>query len=241
MRVDLNPAFILHRRPYRETSLLLDVFSRDHGRICLLAKGARRAKTGISEILQPYQRLQLAWSGKSELMTLTKAESDHAGYSLKDKRLIAGFYLNELIARMLHMHEAHADLFTAYDESLKALADPDLDEQVAIRLFEKRLLKSIGYGLVLDHDVQSGRSIDDHHDYYYQADRGPARKAPSTSDYIKISGQTLLAIDREYFDTGKCLGEAKQLMRYILNKHLDNKPLASRVLYQSYLDNFLDQ
>ena len=241
MRVDLNPAFILHRRPYRETSLLLDVFSRDHGRVGLLAKGARRPRTGFAEILQPFLRLQLAWSGKSELMTLTRAEPGQPGHSLKAERLIAGFYLNELIARMLHRHEAHADLYTAYDETLKALADTGSDEQVAIRLFEKRLLKSIGYGLVLDHDVQSGKSIEDDQDYYYQADRGPGRNAPPTPDYVKISGRALLAIHRECFDSGESLGEAKLLMRYILNKHLGSKPLASRNLYQSYLDTFRDR
>ncbi|OGT65692.1 MAG: DNA repair protein RecO [Gammaproteobacteria bacterium RIFCSPLOWO2_02_FULL_47_50] len=236
MKVELNPAFILHRRPYRETSLLLDVFSRNYGRIGLLAKGIRKNKSNKPEILQPHQPLQLAWSGKGELMTLTMAEADKPAYILKDKKLIAGFYLNEIITRMLHQHEAHPDLYMIYDKTLNLLSTETANEQVVIRIFEKRLLDSLGYGLVLDHDV-NGKKIKPDCDYYYQSDRGPVMDIPGKSDYIKISGFTLLAIKKEKFDSTQILHEAKLLMRFILKNHLGGKPLASRKLYKLYLEN----
>jgi len=237
MKVELNPAFILHRRPYRETSLLLDVFSCNFGRVGLLAKGARQKKNNKAEILQPYQPLQLAWSGKGELMTLTLAEADKPAYVLKDKKLMAAFYLNEIIIRMLHQHEAHPDLFRIYDKTLNLLAMETSDEQTVIRIFEKRFLEAIGYGLVLDHDVTTGERIKPDHHYYYQADRGPAMDVPDNSDHIRLSGSTLIAIDEEKFGSTQILQEAKFLMRFILQKHLGNKPLASRKLYKMYLDN----
>jgi len=236
MKVELNPAFILHRRLYRETSLLLDVFSRNYGRIGVLAKGVRSNKSNKSEILQPYQPLQLAWTGKGELMTLTMAEADKPAYVLKDKKLIAGFYLNEIIIRMLHQHEAHPELFIAYDKTLDLLARKNSDEQAVIRVFEKRFLESIGYGLVLDHDV-IGEKIKPDCDYYYQANRGPMKNIPAKSDYIKISGITLLAIQNEKLDTTHILQEAKLLMRYVMKSHIGTKPLFSRKLYKLYLEN----
>ena len=237
MRVNFHPGFILHRRPYRETSLLLDVFSRDHGRIGLIAKGAKRKHSRVAGLLQPFQRLQIAWSGKGELMTLTGVDSDTTAYQLNSRKLIAGFYINELIIRMLHQHEAHPDLFSAYDTTLNALTIVDRDEQEALRIFEKSLLKSIGYGLVLDHDVQSGCVIEAGCEYYYQIEQGPTRNTPSTSDYVQISGETLSAINKECLDTKKSLREAKQLMRYMLQRYLGTKPLASKKLYQSYMTN----
>ena len=240
MRVNLHPGFILHRRPYRETSLLLDVFSRDHGRVGLIAKGAKRKYFKAAGLLQPFQRLQLAWSGKSELMTLTTVESDTVAYALKNGELIAGFYLNELIIRMLHQHEAHPELFSIYDVTLSTLAHADKSVQEALRIFEKHLLKSIGYGLVLDHDVQSGCAVETDCEYYYQAEQGPTQNIPSTSDYIQISGKTLSAIDKECLDTERSLLEAKRLMRYALQRHLGTRPLASKKLYQSYMTNLTE-
>lgn len=236
MKVELNPAFILHRRSYRETSLLLDVFSHTYGRVGLLAKGVRNNKSSKSEILQPYQSLQLAWSGKGELMTLTMAEANKSAYVLKGKKLIAGFYLNEIIIRLLHQHEAHPDLFNIYDKTLGLLSMETTDAQTVIRIFEKRFLDSIGYGLVLDHDT-SGSKIKPESVYYYLAERGPALDIPDVPDYIKLSGSTLLAISEEKFDSVQILHEAKALMRFILQKHLGGKPLASRKLYKLYLEN----
>lgn len=237
MKVESNPAFILHRRPYRETSLLLDVFSRDYGRVGLLAKGIRQRKSSKVEILQPYQPLLLAWSGKGELMTLTAAEADRPAFVLKGRQLIAGFYINELVIRMLHQHEAHPDLFDIYARTLHLLSMAQANAEAVIRIFEKRFLDAVGYGLVLERDVDNGEGIKPGIEYYYLAERGPCVNIPDSSDYITISGETLIALNNEKFDSAGTLQNAKHLMRFIMQKHLGNKPLASRKLYKMYLDN----
>ena len=237
MRIELNPSFILHSRPYRETSLLLDVFSRDHGRLGMVARGVRRKGNKLSEIIQPYRCLQIAWSGKGELMTLTNAEPDKKPYELSGRNLLAAFYLNELLVKMLHMHEAHPELFDIYEISLSRLAGKDMEQQAIIRIFEKHLLYNTGYGLVLDHDVIQKTDIDAETGYFYLADSGPSATRPSSNDYIKISGKTLIALNREELDNDNTLREAKLLMRYILERHLGARPLASRELYKSYLEN----
>ena len=234
MKAGLHPAYVLHYRPYRETSMLLEAFSRDYGRVSLIAKGAKQKRNGAALLLQPYQRLLLSWSGKSELMTLTGVEPDSPMNILGQDRLIAAFYINELVIRLLHQHEAHPELFAIYDATLNALALKENAQEAIIRVFEKRLLQALGYGLVLDHDVETGMKIDGNLDYYYLAERGPARNIPTDSDHVKISGLTLLSLLREDLTHRNVLHESKMLMRYILQKLLGQKPLASRALYVSY-------
>lgn len=237
MRVPLNPAFVLHHRPYRETSLLLDIFSREYGRISLVARGVRQKNSRRHELLQPYQPLMLAWSGKSELMTLTDVEQDRAPYNLSSRRIITGFYLNELIARLLHQGDPHADLFDVYDRTLAVLNRDDSNESLAIRLFEKKILEAIGYGLLLDADVDSGAEIEAGSNYYYRADRGASRRQDEHADCIEVTGDMLIALHNEHFGNENLLRECKIFMRYLLQKHIGNKPLASRKLYQSYIHN----
>jgi DNA repair protein RecO (recombination protein O) len=236
MKTGLHPAYVLHSRPYRETSMLLDVFSRDYGRVGLVAKGAKQKRNNTSLLLQPYQRLLLSWSGKGELMTLNKVEMDRAAHVLEHDRLISAFYINELIIRMLHQHEAHPDLFMVYDVTLGELADRENNQQTVIRIFEKRLLQSLGYGLVLDRDVETGMPIDTDAEYYYLAERGPSTRVPADSNHVKISGATLRSIAQEDMADRSVLEESKKLMRYILQQHLGHKPLASRILYASYME-----
>ena len=238
MKADLNPAFILHRRPYRETSYLLDIFSREYGRISLVAKGIRKKGSAKAGLLQPYQRLLLSWSGKTDLMNLVNAEPDKNAYNLKNEKLLTGFYINELITRILHRHEAHPDLFDSYDEILQQLSEGITDARCLIRIFEKRLLEATGYGLVLDRDVDTGKPVEPDTFYYYQAEHGPSVREPGTRDFQKISGRTLIELNHERILTTEVMQEAKLLMRYVLHKHLGARPLASRSLYKSYLDNF---
>lgn len=236
MRTELTPAYILHRRSYRETSLLLDVLSRDEGRISLVAKGAKREKSAMAGFLQPCQRLLLSWSGTSDLMTLTGAETDKPLIHISQQRLIPAFYINELVVRLLHRHESHPELFEAYDRTLTALGDESLPEQGTIRKFEKQLLQAIGYGPVFDHDVNTGKAVQSGRYYFYQADRGPVTDRPQRGDFIRINGTTLIGMKEDALNTEASRREAKRLMRYLLQKHLGDKPLASRALYQSYLN-----
>ena len=236
MLVELTPCFILHSRPYLESSLILDIFSRDHGRLHLIAKGAKREKSSFSGLLQPYQRLLMAWRGKSELMTLTDVDIDFQPYELLDAKLIAAFYVNELLTRLLHQHESHPELFILYDKALSDLSDTE-NIDAALRIFEKGLLRSLGYGLVLDHDIKDRQAIETTHKYYYLIDSGPVKDRPLTKNYVEIAGKSLLALEKECFENKSELKETKQLMRYILQNHLGNKPLASRALYKAYLSN----
>ncbi len=237
MKVELTPCFILHSRPYLESSLILDIFSRKYGRLHLIAKGAKREKSKFSGLLQPYQRLLMAWQGRSELMTLTDVEMEIESCELSDVQVIAGFYINELLTRLLHQHESHPELFDLYDEMLLKLSI-SVSVDKALRLFEKGLLQSLGYGLVLDHVIDGGQVIEVDKVYYYQLDKGPLKDMPLTKNYIEISGKSLLALDREELEDKQNLEETKYLMRFILQRHLGDKPLVSRVLYKAYVNNF---
>lgn len=234
MNVELTPCFVLHSRSYLESSLILDIFSREYGRLHLIAKGAKREKSAFSGLLQPYQRLLMAWRGKSDLMTLVDVEADIEPYELSDKRVIAGFYLNELLVRLLHQHESHPELFDFYD---KAILDLSVAENIdaVLRAFEKGLLESLGYGLVLDHDVDDDRAIEADKKYYYLIDSGPMKVIPMTGNYIEITGNSLIALEKGNLENRSELEESKRLMRFILQSHLGTKPLASRALYRDYM------
>ncbi len=236
MRVEPGPCYILHTRPYRETSLLIEIFSQHHGRFTLVVRGVRTGKkNNKSSLYQPYQKILLGWYGKGELGTVNSAESLQDGFSLTGSRLISGFYVNELIMRLLHKHEPHIELFSAYEQALSGLSQK-MDEQIVLRLFEKRLLQCIGYGLVLDHDVNTTKKIIKDQIYYYQMDSGPTETPESNRDKLpKVHGSTLLALLDESLNDKLALTESRRLMRVILNSMLDNKPLASRDLYRSYV------
>ena len=198
MRISLNPVFILHHRPYRESSLILEVFSREHGRVSLVAKGIRRNKQKSQALYQPHTSLNISWSGRGEMPTLTEIEANGPGFELKGEAMIAAFYLNELLMRLLHKHESHPQLFDAY---LMALTRLDHSEMVliALRYFEKHLLDSLGYGLVLDHEIETGEPIKAEQRYFYSIDRGPYSIKPPNSSSVEISGRTLLALNQEDF------------------------------------------
>ncbi len=234
MKVELNPCYILHHRSYRETSLILEVFSREYGRLALVAKGAKRQKNSSRYLLQPNQKLNIAWSIRGDMGTLTAVEREGEATNLIDGWLLAAFYLNELVMRLLHKHESHPELFDAYASAMDKFYSQEA-EQSTLRIFEKYLLQSLGYGLVLDHDVVSGKAIDSTEDYYYQIDYGPMLNTPLVSDYVEITGRTLTALKQDKITDLSSLREAKRLMRGTLKKHLGTKPLASRELYKAYM------
>lgn len=231
MRVSSHPAFVLHRRAWRETSLLLEVFTRGHGRLGLIAKGSRRPRNPVRGILMPFQPLLIGWSGRGELAVLTGAEPDSEAVELPGEALPCGFYLNELLVRLLHRHDPHEALFDDYRAALRALRDPPVRERV-LRVFEKRLLTAIGYGLVLDHDIADNSPICASDVYDYILDRGPLRcvASASPSTGVRVRGATLLALHHEALDE-ETLAEAKALMRAALARHLGPRPLASRALF----------
>lgn len=234
MKIELNPCYILHRRDYSESSLILDVFSKEHGRVNLIAKGAKRNKKrqGISYNL--YQKYQMAWIAKSELGTLTDIESINNSKLIKSESMMIGFYMNEIILRLLHKHEPHPELFDSYDMTINKLIDGD-PEEIILRYYEKTLLQSLGYGVILDHDVETGQELIKEKMYTYKPDYGPARENDKTDSNLSISGKTLLELDAEVLSDTININEAKNLLRALLDQYLGVKPLASRDLYRAYI------
>lgn len=243
MHVQGQPAFILHHRDYSETSLILDVLTPAHGRLGLLAKGARRPSSPWRGILKPFQPLLIDWMGRGELPILTGAETEGAGYPLSGAILYCGFYLNELLWRLLHKHDPHEQLFAAYRQALDGLRDRPATAETVLRLFEKTLLRETGYGLVLDHDVETHESVDPLALYLYRPDRGPTRLAMAgrhrPGDGIRLHGSSLLALHREVLDDPRSLREAKALLRAMLARQLDGRPLHTRELFRQVVAPFV--
>ena len=231
-RVELEPAFVLHNRAYRESSLISEVFGCNSGRLGLVAKGARRAKSPLRGMLQPFRPLLLSWSGSGELGLLTAAEPDGYAQPLGGKALFSGMYMNELLMRLMHRHDPHPELFHDYGRALQQLASGERSDAV-LRVFEKKLLESIGYGLVLDHDIESGEPIRADRAYRYESDRGPTCQEGASADGVPIGGETLLSLARENLESECVLDEAKRLMRTVLRRYLGDKPLATRSLFRS--------
>ena len=171
---EAEPAFVLHSYPYRETSLIVEVFTRHHGRVGLLAKGARRSKSALRGTLLAFQPLLIRWGGKGELRSLHSAEWQGGIPQLKGIGLMSGFYLNELLLRFLHRDDPHEGLFDLYFEAVSALA---ANRQIAatLRRFEKFLLGELGYALLLDRDAEENRPLDPAGRYTYVIEKGPVR------------------------------------------------------------------
>lgn len=231
MRVQQQPAFMLRATAYRESSLLLEVFSRNHGRLGLIAKGARRPAAGLRAVLIPFQPLLLGWTGRGELAILTDAETEAAAPLLDGRNLFCGYYLNELLVRLLHRHDPHERLFEVYGGCLGRLR-AGTDPEAALRVFEKQLLKEIGYGLLLEREALHGDPIRPRTLYRYLPERGPVAAARDSEEGIPVHGASLLALADECFDDPQHRREVKQLLRALLARHLGERPLRSRELFQ---------
>lgn len=234
VRVTLHPCYILHQRDYRETSKLLEVFSSEYGRISLVARGVKRKSFRNAHLLQINRKLDLAWSGRGDLFTLINLESGYPVMDLQGRWLLSAFYVNELLLRLLHRHDAHSKLFLAYEQTLHAL-QRGVNEEKVLRCFELELLKELGYGPVLDHAIDTGRKVEPGRDYYFQVNQGPVEEANPGKDLIPVAGDTLLALARGELESPEAIWQTKRIMRRILAHHLNGKPLSSRMMYQAYL------
>ena len=230
-RIDLEPAFVLHTRPYREASLLVEAFGRGHGRIGLVARGARRPRSRMRGLLQPFIPLFLSWRGRGELVTLTGVEPEGGALSLAGSAAIVGFYINELLLCFVHRHDPEPELFDHYRATLGRVACED-DPEPALRIFEKRLLEAAGYALELDREADSGAAIEPDGWYRYTAQIGPKRRTDDARTGVCVSGSTLLALAREQLAGRSTLREAKQLMRSIIDEHRGGRAFASRKLWR---------
>jgi DNA repair protein RecO (recombination protein O) len=234
-RRDDEPAFVLHAYPYRETSLIVEAFTPNYGRVAMVARGARRPRSETRGLLQAFQPLTLSWAGSGELKTLMKAEW-RGGMPLPGgSALLAGFYVNELLMKLLPREDAHAALFDEYAAALAALTERPLPaEQAAVlRRFEVRLLAELGYALALTRDVESGEPIAPHGRYHYVFERGPMRVAANEAHEPGargplVRGATLLALTTQEFPDADVAAEAKRLMREVLDHHLEERRIFSR-------------
>ena len=231
-RVDLNPCFVLHQRRWRETSLIIELFSSHSGRLGLVARGARRASSPLRGLLQPFVPLLASWSDRGELGTLRTAEPDGAALPLSGRSLAGGFYLNELVMRLTHRHDPHPELLRDYREALFGLHE-STDIEPVLRLFEKRLLSAIGYGLMLEREAGTDLPVREGLRYRYVPELGPVGEGESEERGVRVSGATLLALSRERLESAVQMSEAKLLMRFLLERLLGPRPLASRMLFRS--------
>ena len=230
MRVSLHPAFILHTRPYRNTSKLLEIFSQDYGRCTLVARGARKGQSRIHASLIPFVPLLMSWQGGGEVQTLTGAETEKSPLSISGKQLLNGFYLNELLLRLLPKGDPHVQIYSAYEKTLADMAISH-GEEVVLRNFERLILTELGYGLLLDCDAETGEEIDANSMYCYDFEKGPVHATTGYSNGVMIRGKTLLALNNSNLDQPDILKEAKMFMRMAIAQHLGDKPLKSRELY----------
>jgi len=230
--VDSEPAFVLHARDYRETSQLVDLFSRHHGRLRLVARGSRRRRVG-SRPLEAFVPLVVAWRGKSDLKTLTGAEPSGQPLTLLGDSLYIGFYLNELLLRLLAEHDPHQVLFDRYLYTLRQLSTGECVE-TALRTFERSLLSELGYGPVLTLTEDSGEAVNPQAWYWFDPDTGVSCRPgvevdPSVPNWFR--GSELLAIDTEDYSDPAVAKAAKRLMRLAIHSLLGGRPLHSRALF----------
>jgi len=229
-RQDAQPAFVLHHYPFRETSLVIETFTRDFGRVALMARGARRPKSALRGVLLAFQPLLIGWSGKSELRTLHKAEWQGGYLPLKGLSLICGFYLNELLLKLLPRDDPHDRLFETYQETLVALAGDGSHAEI-LRRFEKSLLRELGYALTLDLDVDSGQPVAAERRYVYIIERGPvACNGAAQRNEVELSGQTLIDMQSDVYTSNVTQQQSKALMRMLINHYLGNQVLHTRSL-----------
>ena len=228
-RIDGQKAFVLHAHPYSETSLIVDVFSREQGRLPLLARGARRPRSVLRGNLMAFAPLELGWFGTGEVKTLAKAEWLGGISLLSGRCLLLGYYLNELLVKLLPRDDAHPPLFDAYEAALRALSS-GAEDAPELRRFEQTLLKELGYGLTLDVDARSGARVVDDREYVFWIERGPVERDDG-DDTASVSGKTLLDMVADDYSDARTRFESKGLMRQLIAHHLSGRPLHSRRVF----------
>jgi DNA repair protein RecO (recombination protein O) len=221
-----QPAFVLHSYPYKETSLIIDLFTRDFGRVALIAKGAKRPHSQLRGVLQTFQPLSSSWVGKSELRTLTDAEWVGGMLPLEKTALLCGFYLNELLVKLLARDDAHPALFDHYVATLNQLAHNE-PAPIVLRKFERALLKETGVSADLTRCTATRAPVQADLVYVVDPERGP-RPERAADPWPRVAGKTLLDMEREDYQDAATQAQSKQLMRFLLAHHLGGAPLNTR-------------
>jgi DNA repair protein RecO (recombination protein O) len=223
-RVWLAPAYVLHQYAYRDTSRIVEVFTAEHGRLTLFARGANGPKSSLKGVLRPFQRLLVSWSGTSEACTLVSAETDGQTTHLKPERIMSGFYLNELLLKLTERRDPHPEIFFSYATCLQALCAGEAEEPT-LRCFEKRLLNELGYGLDLG-QTGDGLPVEQNKYYRFAVQSGPQLCVADSPG--AIYGQSLADLQAESFGNARSLRDAKRVLRAAIDVCLDGRALKSR-------------
>ncbi|HUP98788.1 MAG TPA: DNA repair protein RecO [Usitatibacter sp.] len=225
----MDRGYVLHTYPYRETSLILQAWTEKHGRLGLVAKGARRPKSPQRAVLVPFQPLALDWFGRGELRTLKTAEPMVPAIPLRGQYLLSAFYLNELLLKLTTRDDPHERLFEAYDRAIGDLRAAAPLEPV-LRRFELTLLQELGYAVELAREAGTHAPIAAEREYLYVVERGPvpAREGEERADAIRLRGLTLLDLERGRYEDPTTVAQAKSLMRLLINHSLNGQELATR-------------
>jgi DNA repair protein RecO (recombination protein O) len=225
-RIQNQPAWLLHHRPFRDSSQILDILSLDQGRLAVVARGSRGAKSKLRGILRPFLPLQLSWFIRSDMGTLTGAEMNGAPLSLSGDALLSGYYVNELILKLLQRHDSQPEIFAAYSRTIERLAG---GKEVAayLRQFEIELLRILGYALNLDHDTQTTEPLRPQQQYEYRVEQGLVPVSDREGPMV-FRGAEIDAIRNQQFADPAVLKNAGSLLRNVIAYHLDGKELKSR-------------
>lgn len=230
-RVLLQSTYVLHARPFRDTSLLVDFFTRTHGKITAVARGARTQRSKFRGLLQAFVPLVISWSGRSELVTLHDAEPSGPAFDFSGKALISGIYLNELLQRLMAKHDPHVELFEYYQQCLTNMQKDDCVLASVLREFEKQLLVELGYGFDWRSTADTNETICAGQWYVFQPDQGFLSAKTAAANCLAFQGEHIIAIaNNDWCDSGVTRA-AKQLMRAALNPLLQGKPIRSRELF----------
>lgn len=230
-RIQQQPAFVLHSIPWRETSLVVEFFTAQHGRLPLVAKGVRRPRSALRGLMQPFQPLLIGWFGQGELRTLKTAEWQGGIPLLQGRALFCGFYLNELLMRLMGRDDPHEVVFQAYQTAMERLAGGNSLEPV-LRAFEVSLLRELGYAPQLDREADSGAPIDPAATYRFEQESGALRIVAGEGNTVQFLGKTLLDMAAGHYEDPLTLSQSKQLMRLLLGHQLGRTDLHSRRIIQ---------
>ena len=225
-RVQQEPGYILHHRPFRDTSQILDLLTRDHGRIAVVARGSRGSKSRLAGVLRPFLPLRVSWVAKSDLGTLTGAEAAGPPAGLRGDALLSAYYVNELMLNFLHRDDPQPEVFALYAETvadLNACEDP----APALRDFELEFLGLLGYAVNLDHEGGSQAPLEADRHYDYRVEQGPVPVKRDEGPLV-FDGATLQGIAARRFDDPVVLRAANRLLRSVISYHLGGKELQSR-------------
>lgn len=238
--VQLEPGFVLHQRPYRNTSQLVDCLTEHHGVVTLVARGSRRPRAGQRAVLQPFSSLYLSWVRRGELGRLTHAEAKPPALELTGEAVLAGFYLNELLLRLTARGDPNAAVYSCYSHCVADLASRP-ETARTLRLFELRFLQALGYGIALEQDVETGEPIRPEGRYRFEPEHGFTIQETRGSGPDVFSGRELICLREERLDDEGSLNAAKRLLRRALRVYLGERPLSTRSVLQDVYGRGLER